>query len=63
MKTITIVLPNNFDEAVIITAMGSAPDGINVMTKSFKAENGLVVDFEKAKLDKNGKVIGNEVTK
>jgi hypothetical protein len=61
MKTITIVLPNNFDEAVIITAIGSAPNGVNVMSKSFKAENGLIVDFEKAKIDRNGKVIGNEV--
>lgn len=61
MKTITIVLPNNFDEAVIITAIGSAPNGVNVMSKSFKAENGLIVDFEKTKIDRNGKVIGNEV--
>lgn len=61
MKAITIILPDNFDEAVIITAMGSAPNGINVTTKSFKAENGLVVDFEKSKIDKNGKVIRNEV--
>ena len=61
MKTITIVLPNGFDEAVIITAMGSAPNGINVTTKSFKAKNGLIVDFEKVKIDRNGKVIGNEV--
>jgi hypothetical protein len=60
MKTITIILPDNFDEAVIITAMGSAPNGINVTTKSFKVENGLIVDFEKAKIDRNGKVIGNE---
>lgn len=61
MKTITIVFPNNFDEAVIITAIGSAPNGVNVITKSFKAENGLVVDFKKSKIDKNGKVIRNEV--
>ena len=61
MKTITIVLPNGFDEAVIITAMGSAPNDINVTTKSFKSENGLIVDFEKVKIDRNGKVIGNEV--
>lgn len=61
MKTITIVLPNGFDEAVIITAMGSAPNGINATTKCFKAENGLIVDFEKAKIDKDGNVIGNEV--
>ena len=61
MKTITIVLPDNFDEAIVITAIGSMPNGIRVTTKSFKAENGLVVDFEKAKIDKNGKVIGNEV--
>lgn len=61
MKTITIVLQSGFDEAVIITAMGSAPNGINATTKCFKAENGLVVDFEKSKIDKNGKVIGNEV--
>lgn len=61
MKTITIVLPNGFDEAVIVTAMGSAPNGINATTKSFKTENGLIVDFEKAKIDKDGKVIGNEV--
>lgn len=61
MKTITIVLPNGFDEAVFITAMGSAPNGINVSTKSFKAENGLIFDFEKAKIDSNGNVIGNEV--
>lgn len=61
MKTITIVLPNGFDEAVIITAIGNAPNGINVTTKSFKAENGLIVDFEKAKIDSNGKVTGNEV--
>lgn len=54
MKTITIILPDNFDEAVIITAMGSAPNGINVTTKSFKVENGLIVDFEKAKIDRNG---------
>lgn len=45
----------------IITAMGSAPNGINATTKCFKAENGLVFDFEKSKIDKNGKVIGNEV--
>ena len=61
MKTITIIWPDNFDEAVIITAMGSKPNGINVTTKSFKAENGLIVDFEKSKIDKNGKVIRNEV--
>lgn len=61
MKTITIVLPNGSDEAVIITAIGSAPNGLNVMTKSFKVENGLIVDFEKTKIDSNGKVIGNEV--
>lgn len=61
MKTITIILPDNFDEAVIITAMGSAPNGINVTTKSFKAENGLIVDFEKVKIDKDGKVIRSEV--
>lgn len=61
MKTITIVLPNGFDEAVTITAIGNAPNGVNVMTKSFKAENGLVVDFEESKIDKNGKVTGNEV--
>lgn len=61
MKTITIVLPNGFDEAVVITAMGSATNGINVTTECFKVENGLIVDFEKAKIDSNGKVIGNEV--
>lgn len=61
MKTITIVLPNGFDEAVIITAIGSAPNGLNVTTKSFKVENGLIVDFEKTKIDSNGKVIENEV--
>lgn len=61
MKTITIVLPNGFDEAVTITAIGRAPNGVNVITKSFKAENGLIVDFEKSKIDKNGKVIGIEV--
>ena len=61
MKTITIILPDNFDEAVVITAIGSVPKGINVTTKSFKAENGLIVDFEKVKIDRNGKVIGNEV--
>lgn len=61
MKTLTIVLPNGFDEAVIITAMGSAPNGINATTKCFKAENGLIVDFEKTKIDSNGKFIGNKV--
>ena len=61
MKTITIVLPNGFDEAVIITAMGRVPNDINITTKNFKAENGIIVDFEKVKIDRNGKVIGNEV--
>jgi hypothetical protein len=61
MKTITIVLSNGFDEAVTITAIGRAPNGVNIVTKSFKAENGLIVDLEKAKIDSNGKVIGNEV--
>ena len=61
MKTMTIILPNGFDEAVIITAMGRVSNDINITTKSFKAENGLIVDFGKVKIDKNGKVIGNEV--
>lgn len=61
MKTLTIVLPSGFDEAVIITALGSAPNGINATTKCFKVENGLIVDFEKTKIDSNGKVIENEV--
>ena len=61
MKTITIVLPNGFDEAVIITAIGRVSNDINITTKSFKTKNGLIVDFEKARIDENGKVIGNEV--
>lgn len=61
MKTITIVLPNGLDETVTITAIGRAPNGVNIITKSFKVENGLIFDFEKAKIDSNGKVIGNEV--
>lgn len=61
MKTITIVLPNGLDEAVTITAIGSVPSGTRIMTRGFKVENGLIVDFEKAKIDSNGKVIGNEV--
>lgn len=61
MKTITIILPNDFDEAVVITTISNTPNGANIITRGFKAENGLVFDFEKAKIDKNGKVIGNEV--
>lgn len=60
MKTMTIILPDNFDEAIVITAIGSMPNGIRVTTKSFKAENGIIVDFEKVKIDRNGKAIGNE---
>lgn len=61
MKTITIILPNDFDEVVIVTTVSNTPNGAKITTRGFKVENGLVIDFEKAKIDSNGKVIGNEV--
>lgn len=47
MKTITIVLQSGFDEAVIITAMGSAPNGINVTTKVSKSKTVLLLILKK----------------